>query len=229
MGRIKYDDKKPFIKNKLFYLAMLGCLVALGISSYSAVSRMSPSDTSSVPSAPESQAIVSQVDKPVSDVPYPKEELPQSPTDSTEAETAPTQTAPYFLLPLGGEIIKDFDKDNLQYSETFKDWRLHLGVDIAARQGDAVVSSAAGVVEDIYEDPQLGMVVAVDHGGGLLLFYCGLNQAPTVKIGETVKAGTQLGAVDTIPSESVEQPHLHLAAEQDGQPVSPLVIMGLMN
>ena len=229
MGQIKYDDKKPFIKNKLFYLAMLGCLVALGISSYSAVSRMSPSDTSSVPSAAESQITVSQVDKPVSDVPYPQEGFTQSPTDVSEEDTAPTQTAPYFLLPLGGEIIKDFDKDNLQYSETFKDWRLHLGVDIAATSGDAVVSAAAGVVEDIYQDPQLGMVVAVDHGGGLLLFYCGLNQAPTVKIGETVKVGTQLGTIDTIPSESVEQPHLHLAAEQDGQPVSPLVIMGLMN
>ncbi|MBQ6819426.1 MAG: M23 family metallopeptidase [Clostridia bacterium] len=228
MGHLQFHNKKP-MKNKLFYLALAGCLIAFGISSYTAVSRLRQLDQPDS-SSPESTASLSQVDKTVSDVPYPSSpETPDSATDVTVSDDAVlTEPAEYFLLPLTGEVLKDFDSETLQYSETYKDWRLHLGVDLSAAVGDAVTAAANGTVEDIYADPQWGTVVVIDHGNSLMLFYCGLNQTPTVQIGQSVKAGDQLGVVDTIPCESVEQPHLHLSAEQDGVPVSPLAVMGLM-
>lgn len=50
----------------------------------------------------------------------------------------------YFILPVGGKILKDYDDRNLQYSETYKDWRLHLALDIAANKGTAVFSACKG-------------------------------------------------------------------------------------
>ena len=139
-----------------------------------------------------------------------------------------TEAAPFFTMPITGEILKDYDEQELQYSQTFKDWRLHLGVDIAAQKGDTVFACAQGTVEDIYEDPVLGTVVAIDHGDGLIAFYCGLNAKPTVQIGDSVESGSQIGVIDILPGESVEQAHLHLEMEKDGSPVSPLLTMGMM-
>lgn len=131
----------------------------------------------------------------------------------------------YFILPVGGKILKDYDDRNLQYSETYKDWRLHLALDIAANKGTAVFSAAKGTVEDIYEDSLLGTVVKINHGSGLTAYYCGLNSSPSVKKGEQIDGGYQIGAIAEIPCESVEENHLHLIMEQDGSPVSPLKVM----
>lgn len=131
----------------------------------------------------------------------------------------------YFILPVGGKILKDYDDRNLQYSETYKDWRLHLALDIAANKGTAVFSAAKGTVEDIYEDSLLGTVVKINHGSGLMAYYCGLNSSPSVKKGEQIDGGYQIGAIAEIPCESVEENHLHLIMEQDGKPVSPLKVM----
>lgn len=131
----------------------------------------------------------------------------------------------YFILPVGGKILKDFDDRNLQYSETYKDWRLHLALDIAANKGTAVFSAAKGTVEDIYEDSLLGTVVKINHGSGLMAYYCGLNSSPSVKKGEQIDGGYQIGAIAEIPCESVVENHLHLIMEQDGKPVSPLKVM----
>lgn len=131
----------------------------------------------------------------------------------------------YFILPVGGKILKDYDDRNLQYSETYKDWRLHLALDIAANKGTAVFSAAKGTVEDIYEDSLLGTVVKINHGSGLTAYYCGLNSSPSVKKGEQIDGGYQIGAIAEIPCESVEENHLHLIMEQDGKPVSPLKVM----
>ena len=131
----------------------------------------------------------------------------------------------YFILPVGGKILKDYDDRNLQYSETYKDWRLHLALDIAANKGTAVFSAAKGTVEDIYEDSLLGTVVKINHGSGLMAYYCGLNSSPSVKKGEQIDGGYQIGAIAEIPCESVEENHLHLIMEQDGSPVSPLKVM----
>ncbi len=230
MGKIKFDQPKPLIKNKFFYVALTLALVALGVSSYATVSRLRQYEN--VPSSTPESMVASEVDKPVSDVPYPPAESHLSEVTATDLpvkdETLLSPAAPFFSMPVPGEILKDFDPDNLQYSETYKDWRLHLGVDIAAQKGDVIYSAAQGVVDDIYNDPILGTVVAIDHGEGLVAFYCGLNATPTVAIDDSVEAGSQLGVLDVIPGESVEQPHLHLEMEQDGNPVAPLVAMGMM-
>lgn len=227
--------KKNFWEKQGFYVAIAVCLLAVGASSWIAVQRIggnellgeSSSVTLSSPTA---------VDHKVSDVPYTEPSEPDSssapissaPSSSTvSSETASeTEASPFFVLPVGGNIMKDFDSDNLQYSETYKDWRLHLGIDIAAEQGTPVLAAADGTVTEVREDALLGTVAVIDHGDGIIASYCGLNKSPSVKQGDKVEAGNQIGVIDTIPSESVEASHLHFSIEQNGVPISPLELTG---
>ena len=227
--------KKNFWEKQGFYVAIAVCLLAVGASSWIAVQRIggnellgeSSSVTLSSPTA---------VDHKVSDVPYTEPSEPDSssapissaPSSSTvSSETASeTEASPFFVLPVGGTIMKDFDSDNLQYSETYKDWRLHLGIDIAAEQGTPVLAAADGTVTEVREDALLGTVAVIDHGDGIIASYCGLNKSPSVKQGDKVEAGNQIGVIDTIPSESVEASHLHFSIEQNGVPISPLELTG---
>ncbi|MBR4867665.1 MAG: hypothetical protein IKU10_00785, partial [Clostridia bacterium] len=143
MGQLQFHEKKPLIKNKLFYVSLIACMVAFGISSYTAVSRLKQLENPNT-DVPESTVSLSEVDKTVSDAPYPSEPQIASPTDTTDQESQTPYAAPYFLLPISGEVMKDFDSENLQYSETYKDWRLHLGVDLTAEKGDEVTAAAEG-------------------------------------------------------------------------------------
>ena len=42
------------------------------------------------------------------------------------------------IMPVDGEIITAFTKDNLIYSETLEEWRGHSGIDIKADIGTKV-------------------------------------------------------------------------------------------
>ncbi len=236
MGKIKFDENKSIIKNKAFYISLVVCLVALGLSSYATINRLNQNNKNdqSTPENPSSTISFSAVDQSVSDVSYPKENTtskqesppPVTATDSSvEDDSVLVGAAPFFTLPVAGEMIKEYDSKALQYSETYKDWRLHLGIDFAGEKGSPVFSCAQGVVEEIYTDPILGTVVAIDHGEGIVAYYCGLNAKPVVKTGEQVESGKQIGVIDTIPGECVEQPHLHFYMEKDGEPISPLEII----
>ena len=226
--------KKSFWEKQGFYVAIAVCLLAVGASSWIAVQRIGGKDLLGESSS-LSLSDPTAVDRKVSDVPYSQPSEPEStasvssvPVSSADSSQEPSssEASPFFVLPVGGSIIKDFDSDNLQYSETFKDWRLHLGIDIAAEIGTPVLASASGTVTEVREDALMGTVVVMDHGDGIIASYCGLNKSPSVQKGDRVEAGKQIGVVDTIPSESVEASHLHFAILQNDVPLSPLELTG---
>lgn len=152
--------------------------------------------------------------------------LPDNVTSDMTAEETVTE-ASFFVMPLAGEIIKDYSGEELVYSETFTDYRTHKGVDIAAPAGTAVNASGHGVVTDVFVNELLGTVVAIDHGNGTVCYYCGLNEKPLVKKGDAVQASQPIGAIGVVPGESVEAAHLHLEVKKDGEYVSPLEFLGL--
>ena len=226
--------KKSFWEKQGFYVAIAVCLLAVGASSWIAVQRIGGKDLLGDASS-LSLSDPTAVDRKVSDVPYSQPSEPEStasvssvPVSSevSSQEPSSSEASPFFVLPVGGSIIKDFDSDNLQYSETFKDWRLHLGIDIAAELGTPVLASASGTVIEIREDALMGTVVVMNHGDGIIASYCGLNKSPSVQKGDRVEAGKQIGVVDTIPSESVEASHLHFSILQNDVPISPLELTG---
>ena len=221
-------SKRIFDNKRFFYIALAVCMLALGSASASALKSyrdVQKEETSLAASVPDSAPDAKKANEPLTDVPYSETESAVSEAENTSEPTSQVQSEQCFILPVGGKILKDFDDRNLQYSETYKDWRLHLALDIAADKGTAVFSASRGTVEEIYEDSLLGTVVKIDHQNGLVAYYCGLNSSPSVKKGQEVEPGYQLGAIAEIPCESVEQTHLHFVMEQDGTPVSPLKVM----
>ncbi len=238
---MKYYDnktKKGFMSGKGFYLVLAVCLVAVAMAAYSAYSAfesLSDFETESPSSSviEPAGANKSDVQKTSSDSKVSSEESGSEVQEvSSEKPTSSEPEKPvakYFVLPVSGNILKDFSADKLQYSITYNDHRLHTGIDIEAPLGTAVKSSGDGTVSDVRTDSLLGVVVEIDHGDGIIGYYCGLADAVKVKKGATVKGGQVIGAVGNIPSESIDPVHLHLEFTKNSEPISPLALMGLEN
>ena len=131
-----------------------------------------------------------------------------------------------FLMPAPGRVVKAFSDDASLYSQTFGDWRIHEGIDIAMNKGSTVQAIGDGTVKDVYEDDMYGTVVVIAHEASLEARYCGLAKNTAVKKGEAVKGGQVIGSLGEIPCEIVDEAHLHFEIYKDGACVSPLVAMG---
>ena len=185
----------------------------------------SPSESMSYPDSTSSynndtsmpEVTSSIVANPVTDVPYSSEKETSSVTEE-QPKQAP-------IMPIDGKIIKDFSEAALQYSSTYADMRLHSGIDIEAAAGSAVKSAADGTVTATEESATLGKTVTIDHGNGIIMKYCGLDNV-AVSQGKKVKMGDPIAVVGDIPSECADKSHLHLEATKNGKSVSPMDVIG---
>ena len=59
-----------------------------------------------------------------------------------------------FAKPVEGEVVREYAKDNLIYSETLKEWTTHMGIDIKADKTTVVKAAEAGKVKTIKNDPR---------------------------------------------------------------------------
>lgn len=129
---------------------------------------------------------------------------------------------PTFEKPLEGEILKEFAKDSLIYSETLKEWITHLGVDIKAEKATVVKAAAEGVVKYIKNDPRFGLTVIIEHSNGFETRYANLLTTEFVAEGEKVRAGQTIGTVgDTSIYEIVDEPHLHFELLKNNENLDP--------
>ena len=229
---MNYKENKAsgILKGKGFYLVLAGCLVATGVAAWSAYDGMQTipedNDSGSSYSVPEESVPEAPVGTDTESEPYSSEENSSDTAETPKVEITPPTVATSFILPINGNINKKFSEEELIYSETFGDMRLHLGTDVSAEPGQAVKSCGNGIVAAIIEDPMLGFYVEIDHGRGVVARYCGLNgEKLAVKEGDTVQAGSKLGVIGDIPAECVEAAHLHLEFYKDEYPVDPLKII----
>ncbi|MBN1208325.1 MAG: M23 family metallopeptidase [Myxococcaceae bacterium] len=97
--------------------------------------------------------------------------------------------------------------------------RDHLGVDLAARRGQAVAASAAGVVLNAGWNGNHGYQVEIQHAPRVFTRYSHLSRV-LVAPGEIVERGDVVGlAGDTGLATGV---HLHFELWKDGRPKDPL-------
>lgn len=140
---------------------------------------------------------------------------------TTDYDTTPV-TASFFVWPVNGEIIERFSVDELVFSATLGDWRVHTGIDIAAGLGTQVCAMGDGVVEDVYTDELMGVTVVIDHGNSVRSVYRNLMESVAVEVGDTVYAGDVIGGVgQTADNEILDPPHLHLEVIKNGAQVDP--------
>ena len=103
----------------------------------------------------------------------------------------------------------------------------HDGIDIGGTggnlNGQAADSIGGGKVTEVgYDENGYGNYVVVDHGDGYTSLYGHLQKA-TVKQGDTVSAGQQVGVIGSTGSSSA--PHLHLRVHKNGQSIDPRTVI----
>lgn len=201
-----------------FYIVMVLCAAIIGVSIWSLLQKPEVP----VPDEPEFDEVLSEV----SPVEYEPEETiaPIEPEDAVPEEEPVEETVSEVkaVWPVEGEIQRDYCMDALQYDPTMSDWRTHDGLDLSAEIGTKVLAVQNGTVLRVFSDDLYGTTVVIDHGNGLVISYANLEQIPTVYEGDSVSAGDVIGSVgDTAKCESLQEGHLHLSAELNGESVSP--------
>lgn len=127
-----------------------------------------------------------------------------------------------FVMPVEGEISREYAKDNLIYSETLQEWVTHLGIDIKADKTTVVKASEAGTIKSIKNDPRYGLTIVVDHGDGYETVYSNLLTSEFVVEGEAVEQGQSIGTVgNTAVFEIADEPHLHFEILKDSVQIDP--------
>ncbi len=148
------------------------------------------------------------------------EPAPQEPEAQPASGTPDDEESLSFFLPVSsGRVLSPYS-DIPVYSETMRDFRAHIGVDLAAEHGETVHAAANGVVKETTTDMLRGNMIVIEHGD-YEFRYCGLGETFLVRPGDTVEAGQDIGSVTAAPYESVMAPHLHLEVLRDGAPVDP--------
>ncbi len=232
-----------------FYEVIMICLVAIGATALAAHQSSLGRDTQNEIASDE-QTLQAQTDK-ADNTPSPQlsESLPQqqdessaganenttqkvsgdirsagSDTSTTEESVSASGTisAKKYTRPVSGEVITSHSGDELVYSATLDDWRIHSGTDYKATAGEAVRSIADGTVKKIFCDDMMGWCVAVAHDDSLMSYYYNLSPEISVKEGQNVKMGDTLGGVgESASAESAIEPHLHLEVTKSSKQIDP--------
>ena len=235
MSETNYHSKKSKNVKGLFSVVCL-CIIALGLIVYfSATSGRNATKQNAVNENPTLE-ITTEVQRAVTvreTQSTTAEETEKSTTSKKKEKTTEKTTmeqgennTPYksfYKYPLSEAVAKGYSEE-LVFDSVMGDYRAHAAVDFKGKEGDEVVAVNDGLVLDVYKDDMLGGVVVIDHGGKLVVKYCGVDNI-AVKKGKYVNIGNKIGTLGSVPSEAGEA-HLHLEAELDSKTVNPLDVMG---
>ena len=223
------NNKNSGIFGKGYYIALILCAAAIGISGY--VYYRNANKTELQLQEQPAGAVVSgenQVDIAVV-VTQPAEEVDGTQEDAEPViATTPVSTVLKTGAPVAGQTISAYAMDCLSYNETTRDWRVHNGVDIAAEEGATVCAAADGTVYTTYEDDRMGMTVVIRHDGGYTTTYSSLAEELQVSTGDTVKLGQAIGCVgSTALIETASGPHVHFSVTYRDAQMDPAEFLSL--
>ncbi len=115
-----------------------------------------------------------------------------------------------FIWPLGNVDISS------RYG--YRNGRKHAGIDLRAPRGTEIFASAAGRVVFSGRKNGYGLLVVIDHGGGIETAYAH-NQRNIVQLGEQVDQGQQIARVGR--SGNATGFHVHFELRRLGKAVNP--------
>jgi TonB family protein len=99
----------------------------------------------------------------------------------------------------------------------------HPAIDIAAKKGTPVASTAAGTVTASEFNDKDGHRIVIDHGNGYTSAYHHLDSRE-VKVGDHVEQGQLIGKVGSTGVST--GPHLHFEIRYNGEPQNPFDFIG---
>ncbi|HSP81042.1 MAG TPA: M23 family metallopeptidase [Myxococcaceae bacterium] len=138
-----------------------------------------------------------------------------------QLQLQPSRLLPRFAWPVDPVIITSVFGSR-RHPSTRRE-RNHLGLDLAAREGQLVSASSAGVVRHADWNGAHGLQVVVEHEGDVLTRYSHLSQV-LVGPGERVEQGDVLGLAGK--TGLATGTHLHFELWRDGRPKDPLEELG---
>ena len=145
---------------------------------------------------------------------------------STENQENETKKELSFEKPVEGEMVREYAKDSLIYSETLQEWTTHTGIDIKADKTTVVKAAEAGTIKSIKNDPRYGLTIVIEHDDQYQTIYSNLLTSEFVVEGEKVEKGQAIGTVGNIAVfEIADEPHLHFEIWKDSLPVDPTTLM----
>ena len=205
------------VNGKGYYIALILCAVAIGISGY-LYYRNTANKPDNTLESPQSVNDPVQGDVQTA-VTTPGDTQPGA---TTPDPTAGTKKPGKITRPVSGDTVLDYAMETLSYNPTTRDWRVHNGIDIAAEAGTKVCAAADGTVYTVYEDETMGMTVVIRHEGGYVTKYSSLAENVSVTAGQTVSAGDTIGTVGaTALLETAIGDHVHFSVTCNGVDIDP--------
>lgn len=209
----KFNFSRSFGR-KGYYIALILCAAAIGISGYLYYRTTNQNDN---PQANNPGGVLT-----------PGDDIQAGATLPTEGNASDGKKPMPIGKPVSGDIIYDYAMDCLSYNETTRDWRVHNGIDIAADAGTKVKAAADGTIYTVFKDDIMGYTVVIRHEGGYATQYSSLAENVTVKAGDTVKMGDTIGVVDnTALVESALGEHLHFSVTLNDKSLDPADFLDL--
>ena len=203
---------------KGYYIALILCAVAIGVSGYLYYQNANQGE----PSPEEPNATV--------DVMNPGTDKAPTGSPATKPTQPPVKVPIKTGKPVAGEVVLDYTMDCLCYNPTTRDWRTHNGMDFAAAEGTAVNAAADGTVYTIYQDDTMGTTVVIRHEDGYVTTYSSMAEEVLVAVGERVRLGQAIGYVGcSALLETALGEHLHFSVTQNGISIDPEVFFQLGN
>ncbi len=94
----------------------------------------------------------------------------------------------------------------------------HAGVDFAGKEGSNIVAVAGGVVTYASDRYGYGLMVEINHGGGLVTRYAHCKEV-LVAVGDVVQKGQTLAHMGSTGRST--GPHVHFEVRKNGRPTDP--------
>lgn len=118
-------------------------------------------------------------------------------------------------------------KYNMEYGEIYKNQTVgwiyrHYAIDFNVEAGTEVCSMAEGTVTQVSYSKELGNLITVDHGNGLVSSYSYVEPVAGLGVGQKVKKGEKIGTVaEGYGSEHKDGTHLHFEIKEGNKRVNP--------
>ncbi len=146
---------------------------------------------------------------------------PKVPDVKPEKQT--TQKADLtFSYPVSGEIVMPYSVEKAIYDPTLEQYRTNDNICIAAQEGTTISAAADGKVLEVKDDAEVGKTVVIEHADGWRTTYSPLAENITVKEGDTVKQGQEIGQVaKPVGYGAGLADHLCFGMEQNGEKKDP--------
>ena len=128
--------------------------------------------------------------------------------------------------PVFGEIVMNYDDENLVYDKTLEQYRTNECISLAAPVGEQVKASADGIVKLITKTDESGNTIVIDHGNNWATIYSQLQDNLLVNEGDIVKKGQVIGGVNSPTKYGILLgSHLDFKITHDDNSVNPKLIL----